>query len=274
MATYAIGDIQGCYNELQALLDKISFSPARDTLWLTGDLVNRGSESLTTLRFIKNLSPAPKIVLGNHDLHLLALAANIGKPKRGDTLNEILQAPDCDELCAWLRQQPLLHYDATLDLTMIHAGLAPQWDLSLAQQCAHEVEIALTSADYVTFLNQMYGNEPDRWDKKLSGWDRLRFSVNCLTRLRFCDSKNRLVLKEKGSPVATPQLCPWFSVPGRAHSELEIIFGHWASLNGNSNRPYIHALDTGCVWGGELTAMRLEDRQRFSVKASRHYCQP
>ncbi len=269
MTTYAIGDVQGCYAELQLLLTKIAFDPSRDRLWFTGDLVNRGPDSLATLRFLSQLQPAPVVVLGNHDLHLLAVAAGVAALKPGDTFGDILQAPDKSALCQWLRQQPLLHHDPDLGYTLIHAGLAPQWDLALSRQCAHEVETVLRDEQrYLDFLQQMYGNKPTHWTPQLAGWDRLRFITNCLTRLRFCDSDGNLSLKEKSSPnPETQALIPWFAVPWRAHANVTVIFGHWAALNGRSEQANTHALDTGCVWGNKLTAMRLCDQKRFSVPA-------
>ena len=268
MATYAIGDIQGCFKELQLLLQKIQFHPQHDRLWLSGDLINRGSDSLATLRFLRKLDPAPHIVLGNHDLHFLAVAAGAHEGKPEDTLDELLNAPDCDDLAAWLRQQSLLHHDPHLQYTMIHAGLAPQWDLALASQCAKALEQQLQSDNYKDYFCHMYGNKPTCWDPQLEGWDRLRFITNCLTRLRFCDVNGKLRLKEKGGlKKSTEELLAWFHVPHRANEDLTIVFGHWAALNGHTGTHNVHALDTGCVWGNSLTAMRLEDKQRFSVNA-------
>ena len=211
MAVYAIGDIQGCFDELQSLLRLIHFNPQHDRLWFAGDLVNRGPKSLETLRFIKDLGNRAASVLGNHDLHLIAAAH--GYPISGDdhTLDAILNAPDRDELINWLRQQPLLHHDDTLGYTMIHAGLPPQWDLTLARQCAQEVETCLRCDRITDFIEHMYGNKPRQWSNDLSGWKRLRFTVNCLTRLRFCDDQGRLKLKYKGPPGSQPpEYRPWF----------------------------------------------------------------
>ena len=258
MAVYAIGDIQGCFDELQALLEIIHFSPQHDRLWFAGDLVNRGPKSLETLRFIKGLGKRAISVLGNHDLHLIAAA--YGHPIESDdhTLDAILNAPDRDELIDWLRQQPLLHHDAALGYTMVHAGLPPQWDLKLARQCAQEVETMLRSDRVVDFIEHMYGNKPRRWSDKLSGWKRMRFTVNCLTRLRFCDDKGRLKLKYKGPPGSQPaEFHPWFELPERKSSDLNIVFGHWSTL-GKRNDPGVFPLDTACLWGGELTALRLD----------------
>ena len=258
MAVYAIGDIQGCFDELQALLEIIHFSPQHDHLWFAGDLVNRGPKSLETLRFIKGLGKRAISVLGNHDLHLIAAAH--GHPIASDdhTLDAILNAPDRDELIDWLRQQPLLHHDAALGYTMVHAGLPPQWDLKLARQCAQEVETMLRSDRVVDFIEHMYGNKPRRWSDELSGWKRMRFTVNCLTRLRFCDDEGCLKLKYKGPPGSQPaEFHPWFELPERKSSDLNIVFGHWSTL-GKRDDPGVFPLDTACLWGGELTALRLD----------------
>lgn len=258
MAVYAIGDIQGCYEELQSLLELIQFNPQHDQLWFAGDLVNRGPKSLETLRFIKGLGDRAASVLGNHDLHLIAAAHGYPINPDDHTLDAILRAPDRDELIDWLRRQPLLHHDDTLGYTMIHAGLPPQWDLALAQQCAHEVESALRGDNVVDFIEHMYGNKPRHWSNKLSGWKRMRFTVNCLTRLRFCDDQGRLALKYKGPPGSQPpEYRPWFELPDRKSRDLNIVFGHWSTL-GKRDDPGIFPLDTACLWGGELTALRLD----------------
>lgn len=260
MPVYAIGDIQGCDAEFAALLERIEFDPARDRLWLTGDLVNRGPRSLEVLRRVQALGSAVTVVLGNHDLHLLALAANGGeRSKPGDTLEAVLAAPDREELLEWLQQQPLLHHDAALGWTMVHAGLAPQWDLATAAACARELETALRSDHSARKLfAAMYGNRPDQWSDELAGLDRLRFITNCFTRLRFCDQQGRLDLKYKGTLAqAPPGLMPWFRAPGRRTSGLRILFGHWSAL-GFYQGEGVLGLDTGCVWGGKLTAVRLD----------------
>jgi bis(5'-nucleosyl)-tetraphosphatase (symmetrical) len=260
MAVYAIGDIQGCGDEFERLLERLQFDAHRDTLWLTGDLVNRGPRSLDVLRLVKSLGDAAITVLGNHDLHLLALALNPdAKRKSKDTLDAILNAPDRDELIHWLRHQPLLHHDAQLRCTLIHAGLPPQWDLALAQSCAHEVETALRDITTARELVlQMYGDEPDQWSADLQGMARLRFITNCLTRLRVCSADGRLRLKEKASLAELKSgLLPWFRVPQRGTRHEKIIFGHWSAL-GFYSGDNVLALDTGCVWGGALSAMRLD----------------
>ncbi len=262
---YAIGDIQGCYQELQALLKLIKFDRTRDQLWLVGDLVNRGPQSLDVLRFIKDLGPHAITVLGNHDLHLLAVAYGTQALARSDTLDDILSAPDCVKLIEWLQQQPLLHHDAKLNYTMVHAGIPPQWDLISAQNFAYEVESILKNNPRDFFKN-MYGNEPCEWSDELVGFDRLRYIVNAFTRLRFCTRSGKLELKTKETAVSpTSDLLPWFKIPERKTKHDKIIFGHWAALEGKANTENIFALDTGCVWGGKLTALRLSDEQLFSA---------
>ena len=265
MATYAIGDIQGCFQELQALLNQIEFDPHNDRLWFAGDLVNRGPDSLQTLRFIHGLGDSAICVLGNHDLHLLAADFDNRYARPKDTLDSILSAADRDDLLHWLRHRPLMHHDPTLDFTLIHAGLPPQWDLELALACAAEVEHCLRGSDYGLFLQQMYGNQPDQWNPGLQSWDRLRFITNCFTRLRYCSPSGTLNLKDKGPPGSQPSGdLPWFRIPGRASQSLRILFGHWSTL-GQCTDENIFPLDTGCLWGGSLTALRLEDCRHFSI---------
>lgn len=264
MAVYAIGDIQGCFDELQALLDKIGFDPAHDRLWFTGDLVNRGPKSLETLRYVKSLGDRAVTVLGNHDLHLLAVAYGL-QDNEAEDLDRILTAPDRDELIDWLRHRPLLHHDPELGYTLVHAGLPPSWDLAKAQALAGEVESVLRGPDCRAFLEHMYGNEPEQWSDDLTGWDRLRFIVNCFTRMRFCDNDGRLELQAKGPPGSQPApYRPWFAIPDRASADLKIVFGHWSTL-GPCAEPNVFPLDTGCLWGGSLTALRLDgERKRIS----------
>ncbi len=258
MAVYAIGDLQGCRDEFAALLDRLAFDPAHDRVWLTGDLVNRGPDSLGALRAVMGLGDAARVVLGNHDLHLLAVAHDPTRTlNAGDTLDDILSAPDRDELIGWLLRQPLLHEDPALGWTMVHAGLAPEWDLPTAAACAKEVSQAL-AADPRGFFAAMYGNQPDRWEAGLTGTDRLRFTVNCLTRLRFVAADGRLLLKYKGPVAGGPAgAFPWFQVPGRKSAGQRIVFGHWSAL-GYYEGEGVASLDTGCVWGGALTAVRLD----------------
>ncbi|RUQ36095.1 MAG: symmetrical bis(5'-nucleosyl)-tetraphosphatase [Candidatus Competibacteraceae bacterium] len=259
MAVYAIGDIQGCYDPLRRLLDLLRFDPTADTLWLVGDLVNRGPQSVEVLRLVRDLGDRAIAVLGNHDLTLLAVAAGQVKPKRKDTFHSVLDAPDGAALLDWLRHCPLLHHDAELGFTLVHAGLPPQWDLVQAQACAAEVAATLRSPRCAEFLGSMFGGEPRRWQEDLTGNDRLRFTINALTRMRFCTADGTLSFSEKGPPGSQkPGLLPWFSVPRRRSADLRIVFGHWAAL-GYYRAPGLYALDSGCVWGNRLTAIRLDE---------------
>ncbi len=265
MAVYAIGDLHGCLDELQRLLERLSFDPVHDRLWFTGDLVNRGPHSLECLRFVRGLGEKAVTVLGNHDLHLLARTVGAANNRHGrDTLDAVLAAPDRGELLEWLRRRPLLHHDPALGYTLIHAGLPPQWDLASARTCAAEVEQALQGPQFTELMLHLYGNRPNRWSRDLTGWDRLRFSINCFTRLRYCSDDGRLALGEKGPPGTQPApFRPWFSVPERASAELRIIFGHWSTL-GPRSEPGIFPLDTGCVWGGRLSALRLDGEPHWT----------
>lgn len=260
MAVYAIGDLQGCLDPLQRLLDRIAFDPARDQLWFTGDLVNRGPASLETLRFVRALGDDAITVLGNHDLHLLATAWADSRPKKKrDTLDEILDAPDRDELLEWLRRRPMLHHDPKIGFTMVHAGLPPQWDLAEAIAAAGEIQAALRGDDFIAFLKEMYGNLPNRWLPELRGIERLRFIVNALTRLRFLRPDGSLDLGSKGpADGARAGLIPWFRFPGRRSKGLRIVFGHWSLLHGGTFDGAF-GVDTGCVYGGRLTALNLDD---------------
>ncbi|MEJ2141099.1 MAG: symmetrical bis(5'-nucleosyl)-tetraphosphatase [Gammaproteobacteria bacterium] len=257
MATYAIGDIQGCFASLETLLDKIDFNKEQDTLWFAGDLVNRGPDSLSTLRFVKALGNSAITVLGNHDLHLLAIAAD-HKNTRDKSLKKILKADDGPELIHWLRNRPLIHHDAELGFTMAHAGIYPKWNLSQALEYAEELHRVLQGDDYLEFIHNMYGNKPKKWKKKLSGWDRLRFIVNAFTRMRYCDTDGKLDFKKNSTPkVEASDIIPWFDVPERKMKSQRILFGHWSTL-GLLKRTDVYALDTGCVWGGQLTALRID----------------
>ncbi len=258
MAVYAIGDVQGCYAELQSLLSQIDFDEKVDTLWFAGDLVNRGPQSLTVLRFVKGLGSAAVTVLGNHDLHLVGLMMGTRQSHHKDTMDAIMTASDRDDLLDWLRQCPLMHRDDVLGYMMLHAGLPPQWSINEAQQRAAEVEQVLRGDDYAEFIDHMYGNDPAQWSEALSGWNRLRFITNCFTRLRFCDATGRLMLKEKGAPGSQPQgHQPWFELRDHQQDKLKILFGHWSTL-GMRLPGNVHALDTGCVWGGSLSALRID----------------
>lgn len=270
MATYVIGDVQGCLDDLKQLLDSIKFDPASDRLWFTGDLVNRGPDSLGALRFVRDLGPSAITVLGNHDLHTLAVAHGTFRAHRNDTIDDIMQAADHDALLDWLRSQPLLHHDAGLNITLVHAGLPPQWDLALAQRCAAEVEAVLRSDRYVDFLKVMYGNEPDTWNASLQGMDRLRFITNCFTRLRFCNDAGKLELTYKHAPGGQPAgYKPWFEIAGRKSVDSRIVFGHWSTL-GRMHTHNITSLDTGCLWGGKLTAWCIEEDRFIDVACQRY----
>ncbi|MGB5257461.1 MAG: symmetrical bis(5'-nucleosyl)-tetraphosphatase [Woeseiaceae bacterium] len=261
MAVYAIGDIQGCYDPFRRLLDAIQFDPSHDTLWLTGDLVNRGPKSLKTLRYVKSLGDAVVTVLGNHDLHLLALEAGVLRfGRRFGSLKNVLSAPDAEELCDWLRHQPLAYYDKQLDTLLVHAGTLPQWSVRKTLARAAEVEEALQQDDYPVLLGKMYGNTPGAWSNKLSGYKRLRFIINCLTRMRMLTSAGHLDLSFSGSPWrARKGELPWYEVENPAWLGSRIVFGHWSAL-GLIVLPHLLSLDTGCVWGRQLTAVRLDKR--------------
>lgn len=268
MSTYAIGDVQGCFEALLRLLDKIQFDAQHDTLWFTGDLVNRGPQSLETLRFIHSLGKKAITVLGNHDLTLLAVGNHAipYNPAR-HTFIDILEAPDRDELLNWLQFQPLLHHDEQLQFTLVHAGFSPLWDLPTAMTLAKEVETVLQSAHSLEFFKHMYGNYPNTWGPQLTGWDRLRYIVNCFTRLRFCNAKGQLELSSTEAENHAPEgFSPWFKIPNRKSQTLNIIFGHWAALNGKTDEPNVFPLDTGCVWGKCLTAFRLEDHLNIALQ--------
>jgi bis(5'-nucleosyl)-tetraphosphatase (symmetrical) len=269
MSTYAIGDIQGCYDEFQKLLELIQFDPSQDSLWLAGDLVNRGPKSLETLRLVKSLGNSAITVLGNHDMHLIATAVSAGKTGKKDTLHAILKAPDCDELIDWLRHQALFHHDE--QFCMLHAGIPPQWNLEQTIEMARMVEHEMQGPDYRRFFHAMYGNKPNLWNEKLGKTERLRFAVNCFTRLRFCTIDGALDFAHKGPPGTQPaELIPWFAVPNRKSRNMRIIFGHWSTLGFYEGDNCI-SIDTGCLWGGKLTALRLTDTPtRFEIDCIGH----
>ena len=266
MATYLIGDVQGCCTALQRLLATLAFSPSRDHVVLLGDLVNRGPASLATLRLLQTLGPAATCLLGNHDLHLLGVAHGVRPPSRGDTVADILNAPDRETLLDWLRhQQMAVQAHGWL---MVHAGVVPQWDLAQTLALATEVEAVLRGPDLPDFLRTMYGNDPDHWDEGLRGPARLRFTVNVLTRIRFCDAEGRLDFKTKDGAGAAPAgFKPWFEAPTRRTAATPMAFGHWSTL-GLINRPDLLALDTGCVWGGRLSAMRVDGGRRELIQVA------
>lgn len=266
MATYAVGDLQGCLDPLLKLLDHVRFNECSDRLWLAGDLVNRGPDSLETLRFVKSLGSAVTTVLGNHDLHLMAAALGFKRLNPSDTLAPIIEAPDSDELLHWLHQQPLVHYDKELGYCMVHAGIPPIWSIKKALKRAKEVEDLLKTPNCVDFFAEMYGNQPDCWSKTLEGPTRLRVITNYFTRMRFCTADGRMELTTKGESENPPEgFAPWFSHPNHKCQKDTIIFGHWAALMGHTGKENFIGLDTGCVWGGRLTMMRLEDKEMFSI---------
>lgn len=259
MATYAIGDLQGCFESLLALLDKLNFDKTKDTLWFAGDLVNRGSDSLATLRFVKALGDRAITVLGNHDLHLLAIAHNV-KTTRSPDLQRILDAEDRNELLLWLSMRPLLHHDSKLNYTITHAGVYPLWSLEQAINYADELEDELKT-NLHDFLNNMYGDKPAVWDDTLIGFDRLRFICNCFTRMRFCNNDGTLDFSSNGAPGSIPEgTSPWFDISNRKADDEKLLFGHWSTL-GEVSKKNIYALDTGCVWGGKLTALRIDQEE-------------
>lgn len=263
MATWAIGDVQGCLGPLERLLESIAFDEARDELWLVGDLVNRGPDSLGVLRRLHAMRRSCRVVLGNHDLHLLAVAAGAEPVKKRDTFQDVLAAPDAPELLDWLRTRPLLHYDESRSTVMTHAGIPPQWTLADAQRLAGEVEAVLRDGDAPAFFRAMYGNEPALWDESLAGTARLRVITNYFTRMRFVDGRGALDLVSKeGLGTAPAGYRPWFEVPRRRTAGVRIVFGHWAALEGRCDVENVEALDAGCVWGRDLVALNLDTSVR------------
>ncbi len=262
MAIYAIGDVQGCFDELSTLIGKISFNPKLDCLWFAGDLVSRGPKSLETLRWVKSLGNAAITVLGNHDLHLLAAFAGVKKIDEYSSLYPVLQAQDAKELFNWLRQRPLMHYDPEFNTAMVHAGLPPQWKIDQALSRAAEVEEILRCRQYKDFLDNMYGEKPDRWGETLNGWERLRVITNAFTRMRYCSTDGRMNFSDKGPPgTQTSGLQPWYAINARNSQNTTIVFGHWSTL-GHYTGHNVIAIDTGCLWGGVLTAIRIDDPQK------------
>ena len=263
MDTYSIGDVQGCMTELQALLEACSFDSASDRLWFVGDLVNRGPASLDVLRFVKGLGERATVVLGNHDLHLLCIAEGAAKPRADDTLEGVLGAPDRNELLQWLRTRQLLHVQN--GMVLVHAGLLPQWTVAKALDLAREVEAALRGPGCRACLAKMYGSEPVAWEDGLAGADRIRVIVNAMTRMRFCTASGEMEFRAKGGLDAAPTgYSAWFDVPGRRSADWTVICGHWSALGLRVESGLI-ALDSGCIWGGALSAVRIEDRRVFQV---------
>ena len=270
MSVYAIGDVQGCFDSLMRLLDVIDFDERRDRLWFVGDLVNRGPQSLATLRFVKKLGDRAVTVLGNHDLHLLALATGVRALKSSDTVQDVLKAPDREALLDWLRRRPLMHVDVSTGFAMAHAGIPHIWSLEFALARAREVEAALARDDFASLFGGMYGNNPACWNDELVGIERLRTIVNYLTRMRLLDAVGELELTFDGPVAAIPAgsgFAAWFEFYRNAPPRLPLVFGHWAALNGECDVERLYALDTGCVWGNRLTALRLGDRERFSIRS-------
>ena len=267
MSTFVIGDIQGCYDELKKLLDICKYNQKTDCLWLLGDLINRGPKNLETMKFILDQKNCI-VVLGNHDLHFLAVAKGANVHSRSDTFQDILDSSERNDVVEFLRQQKLLHYDAERNCVMAHASLPPMWHLREALSYAQEVETALAGPKCVDFLKEMYGNTPPKWDRTLEGNDRMRVITNYFTRLRYCKIDGTMELEHK-STLRPEGFSPWFEFS--AQRDIKILFGHWASLNGVTKREDIIALDTGCVWGRSLTAIRLEDRELFSTPALQRY---
>lgn len=274
MSTYAIGDIQGCFDEFRLILDQCQFDPGKDRLWLVGDLINRGPKNLETLQFILGLGDCVTTVLGNHDLHFLAVARGFGKVKKGDTFTDLLESDQCSDLADWIRNRPLIHYDSQLGFVMIHAGLPPTWSVQTCIERAKEVEAVLGGNSCDAFLQVMYGDEPSSWSDELHGMDRIRLITNYFTRLRYCTADGKLELTHKTS-VSPEGYKPWFQYPRKLEmggakenqKPISILFGHWAALEGKTGAKDIYNLDTGCVWGNCLTAMKLEDRDIFTQKA-------
>jgi bis(5'-nucleosyl)-tetraphosphatase (symmetrical) len=271
MSTYLIGDIQGCYDPLQQLLQKINFDPVDDKLWLCGDLVNRGGQSLQVLRLLKSVSQSVSITLGNHDLHLLA---SYERHPDGDSGNhefdEVFAADDCGSLTDWLRGQPLATWSEQHQLLRVHAGVIPQWDWQKAVTAGQEVSAMIQSDQRSRFFRHMYGNKPRLWREDRTGWKRLRLITNILTRLRFCDERGRGAFNVSGPPGSQKShYKPWFKHKHRLTRDVNIAFGHWAALGVRVKKRYI-SMDSGCVWGGKLSALRLEDRKTFKVKCSKY----
>jgi bis(5'-nucleosyl)-tetraphosphatase (symmetrical) len=258
MATYAIGDVQGCFDELEALVARIQFTK-RDRLWFVGDLVNRGPKSLQTLRFVRDLGERAVVVLGNHDLHLVTQHEGFAKARKDDTFTDVLEAADRGALVDWLRKRPMMHAEG--DYAVVHAGLLPQWSVAKALELAREVEAALRGTDYRAFLANLYGSKPDEWRDDLKGWERLRVIVNAMTRMRFCTPQGKMDFQAKGTK-APKGYRAWFEL--RPTEKVRLVFGHWSAL-GLKVTERVAGLDSGCVWGGKLTALRLEDRALYAV---------
>ena len=269
MSTYAIGDLQGCYVELIDLLNEINFDERNDQLWFVGDLVNRGPMSLDCIEYVMSLGNNAKTVLGNHDLHLLAIAEGIRKPHKKDTLDEIVHAEHAKQIYSWLRAQPLMVQDDDLGYTMLHAGLPPVWSIQEAKEFAQETEIMINSDEFYNFLPSMYGNEPVLWSNSLSDIERHRYVINSFTRTRYLHLDGTMNFSEKGIPDDKSELVPWYAYPNRQSKNSRIIFGHWSTVTLGQTQDFsqfnVYPIDTGCIWGGKLTAIRLEDEKIYFV---------
>jgi bis(5'-nucleosyl)-tetraphosphatase (symmetrical) len=263
VAIYAVGDVQGCHDALQLLLEQVAFDPASDLLWLVGDIVNRGPDSLKVLRFVRSLGSRAQVVLGNHDIHLLAVAEGVRGLRGGDTLRQVLDAPDASELMDWLRAQPLLHTDLALGYCMVHAGIPPHWDLATATVLAREAEKWLSTHGCAELVPNV-ATELGELTPELTAGQRARVIISYLTRMRVCTADGRMDLVFKGPAEQTPPgFLPWFAHPERKTRDIRVLFGHWAALQGKADAPNVFALDTGCVWGKSLTMLRLEDGRKF-----------
>jgi len=273
MSTYAIGDIQGCYSQLQKLLTKLKFKSDKDKLWFAGDIVNRGPDSLKTIRYIKSLGDNAVTVLGNHDLHLLAIAHGRRKQSKKDTLQHILDAKDSDTLLDWLQHRPLMHYKEKHNTCMVHAGIYPGWTTQQALSNSREVEQVLQGPKAHEFFHHMYGDKPSKWSDNLNGWDRLRFITNAFTRMRYLKENFKLCLKEKGAPGKQGEgVIPWFEFES-ANRKLNIVFGHWSTLK-DPELKHLYPLDTGCLWGGKLSALKINKKMDTYIRTKCPETQP
>lgn len=271
MANYFIGDIQGCFTELKALLEQVSFDPTYDKLWVAGDMVARGPDSYKTLKYLMSLGSSVKAVLGNHDLHLLAIYAGIKKAKKSDKLEELLTAPDVKELTDWLASHPLLRKLPNENVYLSHAGYSPQWTIAEAEAMASLAHQKISSADRKKWLSNMYGEQPNHWDHAHTETEKFRFTINAFTRLRFCNNDGSLEFSCKQTPASAPKnLKPWYLLATNQLQKTPWIFGHWAALMGKTNQKNLYALDTGCVWGGHLTLLRWDDKRVFIEQANKN----
>ncbi|CAL4319728.1 symmetrical bis(5'-nucleosyl)-tetraphosphatase [Buchnera aphidicola] len=265
MSNYFVGDVHGCYKELKLLLEQVKFNPSKDVLWLSGDLVSRGPDSLSVLQYIFSLEKSAKIVLGNHDLNLLLIHSGLRKHTKKDNLTKLLKSSDLDELIRWLRNQPLLRVEEEKKILISHAGISPQWNIETAKKCAKECKLLLKKKNYFNILNSIRGDYPNYWKDKLTGIFRFRFSVNVLTRMRYCYLDGSLEMNSKENPsFIKKKIKPWYEIKNPAISEnYKVFFGHWSTLSGTKTPDWVIPLDTGCCWGGGLTMFRFEDKKKF-----------